>query len=113
MLSVQSFLGRRGTATGARPCSIVTGDHETGYLGGPGSGQTAAGPVWTPIANSGAHTVPGMQFNTGDHTNQLIPLFAKGSAARALRSAATGIDPVRGAYLDNTDIPKVVFSALH
>ncbi|MDZ4170125.1 MAG: alkaline phosphatase [Coriobacteriia bacterium] len=91
---------------------IVTGDHETGYLTGPGSGSTIAGPVWNPLANFGIGVAPGMQFNSGDHTNSLIPLFAKGSAARHLRAAATGVDPVRGEYLDNTDIAKTVFATM-
>jgi alkaline phosphatase len=91
---------------------IVTGDHETGYLTGPGSGQFASGPLWTPLANYGIGMLPGMQFNSGDHTNALIPLYAKGSAARHLRSASRGMDPVRGAYMDNTDIAKIAFSTM-
>ncbi len=91
---------------------IVTGDHETGYLTGPGSGQTIAGPVWNPLVSFGIGMTPGMQFNSGDHTNALIPLFAKGSAARHLRSAATGVDPVRGVYLDNTDIARTIFATM-
>jgi alkaline phosphatase len=91
---------------------IVTGDHETGYLTGPGSGQFASGPLWTPLANNGIGMLPGMQFNSGDHTNALIPLYAKGSAARHLRSASRGMDPVRGAYMDNTDIAKIAFSTM-
>jgi alkaline phosphatase len=91
---------------------IVTGDHETGYLTGPGSGQLASGPLWTPLVNGGKGFMPGMQFNSGDHTNSLIPIFAKGKAASKLRSSATGIDPMRGAYLDNTDIAKSILSAM-
>lgn len=92
---------------------IVTGDHETGYLWGPGSGPAVDGQgVWLPIVNNGAGVLPGMQFNSGDHTNSLIPLFARGAASRELRAAATGSDPVRGAYLDNTDIAKTIFSVM-
>lgn len=32
---------------------IVTSDHETGYLTGPGSGATPDGPVWVPLADNG------------------------------------------------------------
>lgn len=92
---------------------IVTGDHETGYLWGPGSGADAEGMgVWLPLVNNGAGVQPGMQFNSGDHTNSLIPLFAKGAGARLLRAAAVGRDPVRGAYLDNTDIARVILTNL-
>ncbi len=92
---------------------IVTGDHETGLLWGPGSGVNAEGvAVWNPIVNNGEGKLPGMQFNSGDHTNSLIPFFARGATSRQLRIAATGADPVRGAYLDNTDIAKAIFSAM-
>jgi alkaline phosphatase len=90
---------------------IVTGDHETGYLWGPGSGAGASGEgTWLPVANNGEDAVPGMQFNSGDHTNSLIPLFARGEGAGKLRAAAAGIDPVRGRYLDNTDIARVILA---
>jgi alkaline phosphatase len=85
---------------------IVTNDHETGYLTGPGSD-----PSWNPIVNNGAGNLPGMQYNYDDHTNSLIPLFAKGDAGRQFRSLIDGYDPVRGNYVDNTDIAKVMFWA--
>jgi len=92
---------------------VVTGDHETGYLWGPGTGADAAGMgQWMPVVNNGAGTQPGMQFNSGTHTNSLIPLFAKGAGARLLRASADGVDPVRGDYLDNTDIAKVIIASL-
>ncbi len=86
---------------------IVTGDHETGYLTGPGSN-----PAWTPVINMGEYNLPMAQWNSGDHTNSLIPFFAKGDAARLFRSYASSVDPIRGRYIDNTDIAKVVFSLL-
>jgi alkaline phosphatase len=90
---------------------IVTADHETGYLWGPGTGADAAGNgTWAPLANNGEDAVPGTQWNSGDHTNSLVPFFAKGPAANAFRAAATGIDARRGMYLDNTDIAKVILA---
>jgi alkaline phosphatase len=86
---------------------VVTGDHETGYLWGPGSN-----PTWQPIANNGTGNLPGMQWNSTGHTNSLMVLSAKGDAARLFRSYADLFDPVRGAYIDNTDLAKVVFRAL-
>jgi alkaline phosphatase len=86
---------------------IVTGDHETGYLTGPGSD-----PGWMPIVNNGAGNLPGMEWHSGDHTNRLIPLFAKGKAARRFRSYVDGKDPIHGRYLDNTDLAEVIFWAM-
>ena len=87
---------------------IVTGDHETGYLTGPESD-----PAWEPIVNNGAGNLPGMEWHSGDHTNSLIMLTAKGDAARMLKQYATENDPVRGPYLDNTALAKVVLWAIH
>ena len=83
---------------------IVTGDHETGYLTGPDSG-----PTWTPIMNNGAGNLPGMEWHSGDHTNSLIPLYAKGDAARRFRGHADEYDPVFGTYVDNTELAEVLF----
>jgi alkaline phosphatase len=87
---------------------IVTGDHETGHLWGPGSN-----PTWEPIVNNGAGNLPGMQWNSPNHTNSLMVLSAKGDAGRLFHQYYTGlIDPVRGPYIDNTDVAKVVFQTL-
>ncbi|KJS17248.1 MAG: alkaline phosphatase [Peptococcaceae bacterium BRH_c4b] len=92
---------------------IVTGDHECGYLTGPGSGQAAGSqPVWNPLKNNGAGNLPGMQWNSPEHTNSLIPFFAKGDAARIFKSYADEKDPVRGSYIDNTEIAKVIFDIM-
>jgi alkaline phosphatase len=91
---------------------IVTGDHETGYLTGPGSGQTADGAEYYPLVNNGAGNVPGVQWNSGNHTNSLIPIFAKGSASRFLRDRLSESDPVRGRYLDNTAIAEVAIAVM-
>jgi alkaline phosphatase len=88
---------------------VVTGDHETGYLTGPGSGLPA---TWTSIVDNGAGILPGMQWNSGSHTNALIPFFAKGDAARLFRPYADERDPVRGRYLDNTELGTVLFEAM-
>ncbi len=90
---------------------IVTGDHETGYLTGPGSGA-GSDPMWKPIVNNGAGVQPGMQFNSPNHTNSLIRMYAKGSVGRLFKTMVAGTDPVRGNYVDNTSIAKVVFDAL-
>ncbi len=92
---------------------IVTGDHETGYLTGPDSGKKESGPVWNPLINNGQGKMPGMQWNSKDHTNSLIPFFAKGSGADLFKDAAANTDSRRGNYIDNTDIAKVIFSLLN
>jgi alkaline phosphatase len=86
---------------------IVTGDHETGYLWGPGSD-----PAWMPIVNNGAGNMPSMQWNSPEHTNSLMVLSAKGDAARMFSRYADQYDPVRGWYLDNTEVADLVFWTL-
>lgn len=86
---------------------IVTGDHETGYLWGPGSN-----PSMQPIVNNGAGNLPGMQWNSPNHTNSLMILSAKGDAARMFNGYADQYDSVRGWYLDNTELADVVFWAM-
>lgn len=90
---------------------IVTGDHETGYLTG------TAGPL-NAVINNGKGVMPTMSYNTNTldkkwsgmfwHSNQLVPLFAKGAGATNLKGYADLTDPVRGAYLDNTEISAVI-----
>lgn len=86
---------------------IVTGDHETGYLTGPGSD-----PDWKPLVNNGAGKMPGMEWHYGSHTNTPIPLFAKGRGSQFFVARAHGKDPVRGAYVDNTDVARACFAAM-
>jgi alkaline phosphatase len=93
---------------------IVTGDHETGYPTGP-----RADSLWTAtksskrgealtLENRGKGIVPGIVWHTKGHTNALLPLFAKGAGSDRLEKAANRKDPVRGKYLDNTDIGKIL-----
>ncbi len=84
---------------------VVTADHETGYLSG-----TESDPTWKPLTGAKGQ-LPRESWYSGDHTNQLVPVYAKGAGAEAYTAAATGADPVRGAYLDNTDIPNALFAA--
>ena len=83
---------------------VVTGDHECGYLTGPGSD-----PSWEPVVNNGEGALPGLEWHSGNHTNSLIPFFAKGDAARLLRYFADKLDPVRGPYLDNSEMGAALF----
>jgi len=95
---------------------IVTADHETGYLTGPGSGpadpDNGGKPRWEPLTPQGQGKQPVMEWHASGHTNSLVPFFAKGAGSRALAEAADEVDPVRGRYLDNTEIAQVIFSFL-
>jgi alkaline phosphatase len=85
---------------------IITADHETGYLTGPApaDGPDPACRLRQPLVARGQGRMPEMRFNSRDHTNSLVPLFAAGNGGETLVSRATGNDPGRGAYLDNIDI---------
>jgi alkaline phosphatase len=94
---------------------IVTGDHENGYPSGP-----RADSLWAStklkkrgealaLENRGKGNAPGIVWRTSGHTNALLPVFAKGAGADRLKNAAKRKDPVRGAFLDNTDIGKALF----
>jgi len=97
---------------------IVTGDHETGYITGPGSGpdnddiNDSIKPIWNPLVNNGAGNLPGIWWHSGGHTNSLIPIFVKGNGSELFLKYADDNDPVRGAYIDNTEIAKVIFNLL-
>jgi alkaline phosphatase len=87
---------------------IVTADHECGYLTGPDSGERGERPVWNPVKNNGAHKVPDMEWHSSSHTNSLVPFYAIGAGADLFHRFAERTDPVRGRYLDNTSIHKVL-----
>lgn len=91
---------------------IVTGDHETGYITGPDSGGNLNGPVWNELVNNGKGNLPGMEWHSGGHTNQVIPFFAKGKGAELFKDRIDSTDKVRGDYIDNTDIANVIFELL-
>ncbi len=65
-----------------------------------------------PIVNLGAGNLPGMEWHSEDHTNSLVPFFAKGDAARMFKRYADEFDPVYGRYLDNTEMALTLFWAL-
>jgi len=91
---------------------IVTADHECGYLTGPASGDKADGPVWNKLVNNGKDKLPGMEWHSGGHTNSLVPFYANGRGTNLFKAAIVNIDPVRGPYIDNTDIAKILFEQL-
>jgi len=92
---------------------VVTGDHETGYLTGKG------GPIGGDmlIGDKGKGNDPEYMFSSTQHTNQLVPIFAKGVNAERFADYCTKNDIIgqivkRGLYMDNTDLSKVVNAGL-
>jgi len=109
--AVIKYVGRQ-TAGWDHTLIIVTSDHETGYLCGPPTVPCVGHPMREIIENKGPGRMPGMEFKSDDHTNSLVPLYAKGSGAGRFLKAVRGTDPVRGPYIDNTDVADVITDLL-
>jgi alkaline phosphatase len=77
---------------------IVTADHETGYLHVKGPGEKGR--------------MPDLGWDQKDHTNQLVPLFARGCFSDRFARRVRGTDPAHGPYIDNTDIGRILLEAL-
>lgn len=86
---------------------IVTADHETGYLT---SGEKGAKyPDNMFLKESPKGVVPKIKWNHKDHTNDLVPIFAKGAGANILSTFADEIDLKRGKFINNTEIAQAIF----
>ncbi len=112
---------------------IVTSDHETGGIWGEGTFETPGGETrydpardrfieFRAVQDRGPGEIPGHQFASGNHTNDLAPLWAMGEGAsrfeaferfdlqaKALWGEAYDWD---GGYVDNTAIFHVMEAAL-
>lgn len=86
---------------------IVTADHETGCLYGPTAG------AFNDVVGYGTGNLPGMYFNSGSHSNGLVPFFAKGASADLFTNYIAGTDVGGDAdyfginsrsYIDNTSV---------
>lgn len=86
---------------------VVTADHETGYLTGPGSN-----PAWVPVVSQGRGLTPTVEFHSLDHTNALVPFFARGRGSLALLRSADQHDPVQGPHLDNAELGQALHAML-
>ncbi len=91
---------------------IVTSDHETGMLWGPGAGEAEGAAAFSPIVDNGEGELPGVSWSTTGHTNQLVPLYANGPGSETLAQQAESVDPVRGRYIDNTEVARLILGAL-
>ncbi|MCX7832948.1 MAG: alkaline phosphatase [Ignavibacteria bacterium] len=88
---------------------IVTSDHECGYLWGPGSGVPNK---YNPIINNGKSTLPDMKFYSDEHTNSLVPFFSKGIGSEIFHVFADESDPIRGKYIQNSEIAQGIILLL-
>jgi alkaline phosphatase len=84
---------------------VVTSDHETGMLWGPPDGNK----VLNPVKNYGKGVLPGMAWYYTDHTNALVPVYARGAGSEMYKFLADEFDPVKGPFIQNTEIAKAVF----
>lgn len=91
---------------------IVTGDHETGCLWGPGVNPSDPATWFTRPVDNGAGNMPGFYYYTAGHTNQIIPFYVKGMYGDRFDSYADVVDPVVGRYLDNTEVAQWMFALL-
>jgi len=80
---------------------IVTADHECGNLWG--------GEPFAPVVCNGNGNLPVLKYNSHDHTNSLVAVFAWGAGSTELLKAADETDPVRGVYIQNNEIPLTIF----
>lgn len=110
---------------------IVTADHETGGLFGDGAagffdvnndGVFTAGIDYAHMADNGEGSMPGHAWFSGSHTNQLVPVYAKGAGADLFYDNIIGTDSnlsgyynldgsFTGQYIDNTGIFNVMSAA--
>ena len=90
---------------------IITADHECGLVWG----ESSDSQDFDPVTDNGPGVMPGVRYLSGNHTNSLVPLYARGAGAELMQSLIDGNDPAaaaewlyangwNGDYLDNTDI---------
>jgi len=103
---------------------MVTGDHETGFLWGPGVDPEVEGTWFAPIVDNGPGNVPGFYYysapnqdwqnpsGSAGHTNMVVPFYVRGAGADHLLSYADESDPVVGDYIDNTEVALTAFDLL-
>lgn len=88
---------------------IVTADHETGFIADPYLKEDSIMLKHWQIIDNGVGNMPGLAFYAVDHSNQLVPLFAKGAGSEVLYNYADEWDYVRGKYLNNSEIGQTMF----
>lgn len=89
---------------------IVTTDHGNSYVLGGTSDQNA----YAPVENPGKGVMPEVKYYSGNHTNELVRVYAKGKGVQNLEKYINGTDEgyaekynhtgATGDYIDNTNI---------
>lgn len=89
---------------------IVTTDHGNSYVLGGSSDQNA----YAPVENPGQGIMPEVKYYSGDHTLELVRLYARGKGAETLSTFIKGNDEkyatsynnigANGDYIDNTNV---------
>lgn len=87
---------------------ILTADHDTGQIWGPQSDTVP----FQPLVDQGPNRIPKMRYNCKNHSNSLVPVYAKGARSQLLARLVIGVDPVRGPYVDNTGIGQLLQHAV-
>ncbi len=85
---------------------IVTADHETGHISGEANMKNS---VVADVKNMGKGQMPEFYFLTSEHTNSLVPFFAKGVGSDKFTAKAIKTDSKHGKYMDSTDLAKTLF----
>ena len=83
---------------------IVTADHECGFLWSEESNE-----FLSPIVNMGKGKVPKMKWYSKDHTNSLVPFFAKGAGSNLFNIYADEYDPNFGPFIQNAEVAQAIF----
>jgi len=94
---------------------VLTADHDCGLPWGENSRRAA----FEPITDNGPKKIPGLLYNSTDHSNSLVPVHARGAASEQFQSRVKGKDEtaaktwnISGEYIDNTDIYFVTKKAI-
>ena len=79
---------------------IITGDHETGLLWGE--------KPFIPLTDRGKGDLPVMNFFSDNHSNSLVPFYAKGAGIELYQNFADERDSVRGPFIQNSEISQLI-----
>ncbi|MCH5375225.1 MAG: alkaline phosphatase, partial [Planctomycetes bacterium] len=87
---------------------ILTADHVTVLIWGPNSVDKP----FSPIVDRGKGSMPSLRFLSKNHSSSLVPVYARGDGSQSLADLADKTDPVRGCYVDDTEIFYVMARAI-
>ena len=87
---------------------IITTDHANGLLLGPDS----ATEFMQPPQATGVGELPEVLWWSTNHTNELVPLWTRGPGGELFGRLTDGFDPVRGRYIDNSDVFRVMSASI-